>query len=166
MEEIIQNTISTTIKDVIQTSNLLFFDTTNMILSTIALLISIWSVIWSIKKSNTANYKNNIYEDILKKALHKELPTHIHKSIDINGKSINNYEISKFENFLMKLRKNILIFKYIDNKFYKKIDQTIIEIDDSIVLISTKKDEFDEKYDKLIKATKRLYKYTKKYLYK
>lgn len=166
MEENIAKIISTTIKEVIKNSNLLFFDTVNLIFSVVAFIISIWSVTWTIHKNNNTNYKNNLYEDILKKPLHKELPMHIHKSFNINSKVTNDDEINKFEDFLMSLRKDILIFKYIDNNFYKKMEATIIKIDENIVLINAKKGEFDLKYNNIIKATKKLYKYTKKYLFK
>ena len=46
------------------------------------------------------------------------------------------------------------------------MEATIIKIDENIVLINAKKGEFDLKYNNIIKATKKLYKYTKKYLFK
>ena len=57
MEENIAKIISTTIKEVIKNSNLLFFDTVNLIFSVVAFIISIWSVTWTIHKNNNTNYK-------------------------------------------------------------------------------------------------------------
>ena len=82
MEEIIQTTISTTINEVIEHSNLLGFDWATLVLSVIALMVSIWSVVWTVRKNNESSYKNNLYKDILKKPLHEELPSCIQKSID------------------------------------------------------------------------------------
>lgn len=166
MEEIIQTTIETTIEKVIQYSNLFCFDWATLILSGIAIIISIWSAIWTVHRNNKSSYKNNLYEEVLKKALQKELPSLMQRSIDINSKTTNDIEINKFEEFLMCLRKDILVFKYTDNKFFEKIEKTILKIDDNVVLISTRKENFEKRYAELVKEIKKLYKYTEKYLFK
>lgn len=166
MEDIIQTTISTTIEEIIKNSNLFYFNWTTLTISIIAIIISIWSVIWTVNKNNKSSYKNNVYEDILKNPLHKELPSFIQKVINVETRKINENEIDKFQEFLMGLRKEILFFKYMDNKFYNEIDSIIMQIDDNIVLMINKKENFDYRYEELIKQVKRLYKCVEKYLFK
>ena len=166
MEEIIRTTITTTINEVIEHSNLFCFDWATLVLSIIAIIISIWSVIWTVNRTNKYSYKNNLYDDVLKVQLHKELPSFIQRSIDLNSKSINDEEIDKFQEFLGKLRVDLLVFKYMDNKFYEEIDNIILKIEDNIVLIVNKKENFDKRYEELVCQVKKLYKCVEKYLFK
>jgi hypothetical protein len=166
MEEIIRTTIATTIEEIIQYSNLLCFDRSTLILSVIAIIISIWSAIWTVKKNNKQNYNNSLYEDILKDDLHKKMPMLIHKSIDVKRKCVNDQEINELEVFLSKLRESILVFKYINPEFYKKLDGIIVNIDENIVLISTRNENFDKRYGMLMSEIKKLYKCIEKNLFK
>lgn len=166
MEEIIRTTITTTIEEIIQYSNLLCFDRATLILSVIAIIISIWSAIWTVKKNNKQNYNNSLYEDILKDDLNKKMPILIHKSIDIKRKCVNDKEINEIEEFLSELRESILVFKYINPNFYKKLDEIIVNIDENIVLISTRSEKFDKRYEILMSEIKKLYKCIEKNLFK
>lgn len=166
MEEIIQTTISTTMNEVIKNSNLLCFDWATLAISIIAIIISVWSVIWTVHRNNKSSYKNNVYEDILKNALHIKLPMYMQKSINLRNRTVNNNEIGKFQDFLLDLRGKILVFKYMDEKFYKEIDKIIIKIDDNIVLINNKQDNFENIYKDLVDQIKKLYKCIEKYLFK
>lgn len=166
MEEIIQTTISTTMNEVIKNSNLLCFDWATLAISIIAIIISVWSVIWTVHRNNKSSYKNNVYEDILKNALHIKLPMYMQKSINLSNRTVNNNEIGKFQDFLLDLRGKILVFKYMDEKFYKEIDKIIIKIDDNIVLINNKQDNFENIYKDLVDQIKELYKCIEKYLFK
>ncbi len=166
MEEIIQTTISTTMNEVIKNSNLLCFDWATLAISIIAIIISVWSVIWTVHRNNKSSYKNNVYEDILKNALHIKLPMYMQKSINLRNRTVNNNEIGKFQDFLLDLRGKILVFKYMDEKFYKEIDKIIIKIDDNIVLINNKQDNFENIYKDLVDQIKELYKCIEKYLFK
>lgn len=166
MEEIIQTTISTTMNEVIKNSNLLCFDWATLVISIIAILISIWSAIWTVRKNNKSSYKHNVYEDVLKDSLHIELPKFVQRSIDYKNKKVNDEEIDKFQDFLIELRSKILIFKYMDEKFYKGIDDIIIKIDDNIVLITNKQENFENRYGELVGQIKALYKCVEKYLFK
>lgn len=166
MEEIIQTTISTTMNEVIKNSNLLCFDWATLAISIIAIIISIWSAIWTVHRNNKSSYKNNVYEDILKDSLHNELPIYMQKSIDFKNKKVNDNEIDKFQDFLMELRSKILVFKYMDEKFYKEIDEIIIKIDDNIVLINNKQENFENRYEELVNQIKALYKCIEEYLFK
>ena len=89
MEEIIRTTISTTIEEVIQNSNLFCFDIITLAVSIIAILISIWSVVWTVRKGSKQDYNNSLYEDVLQKNLNSVMPKLIHKSIDIKILNIN-----------------------------------------------------------------------------
>lgn len=166
MEEIIQDTISTTINEVIKNSNLLCFDWATLAISIIAIIISVWSAIWTVHRNNKSNYKNNVYEDVLQEALHVKLPMYMQKSIDFKNKTVNDNEIGKFQDFLIDLREKILVFKYMDEDFYKEIDKIIIKIDDNIVLINNKQDNFENIYNELVDQIKELYKCIEKYLFK
>lgn len=166
MEEIIRTTITTTIEEIIQYSNLLCFDRATLILSVIAIIISIWSAIWTVKKNNKQNYNNSLYEDILKDDLNKKMPILIHKSIDIKRKCVNDKEINEIEEFLSELRESILVFKYINPNFYKKLDEIIVNIDENIVLISTRSEKFNKRYEILMSEIKKLYKCIEKNLFK
>lgn len=166
MEEIIRTTIATTIEEIIQYSNLLCFDRATLILSVIAIIISIWSAIWTVRKNNKQNYNNSLYEDILKEELHKKMPKLIHKSIDVKSKCVNDQEINELEEFLSKLRESILVFKYINPDFYNKLDGIIVNIDENIVLISTRNENFEKRYAILMSEIKKLYKCIEKNLFK
>ena len=166
MEEIIRTTIATTIEEIMKYSNLLCFDRATLILSVIAIMISIWSAIWTVRKNNKQNYNNSLYEDILKDDLQKKIPMLIHKSIDVKRKCVNDQEINEIEEFLSKLRESILVFKYIDSEFYRKLDEIIVNIDENIVLISTRNENFDKRYAMLMSEIKKLYKCIEKNLFK
>ena len=88
------------------------------------------------------------------------------KSINLRNRTVNNNEIGKFQDFLLDLRGKILVFKYMDEKFYKEIDKIIIKIDDNIVLINNKQDNFENIYKDLVDQIKELYKCIEKYLFK
>lgn len=166
MEEVIRTTISTTIEEIIKYSNLFCFDWATLILSLIAVIISIWSVIWTVKKSNKQNYNNSLYEDILKEDLNKKMPILIHRSIDAKSKCVNDEEINELEEFLSELRESILVFKYINPDFYNKLDGIIVNIDENIVLISTRNENFEKRYAILMSEIKKLYKCIEKKLFK
>ena len=129
-------------------------------------MISIWSAIWTVRKNNKQNYNNSLYEDILKDDLQKKMPMLIHKSIDVKRKCVNDQEINEIEEFLSKLRESILVFKYIDSEFYRKLDEIIVNIDENIVLISTRNENFDKRYAMLMSEIKKLYKCIEKNLFK
>ena len=167
MEEIIQTTIKTTIEEINNNSNSIAFNIVTITLSILAIIISIWVAIWTTKKSNRLNYKNKLYENILQDIFQKQIPALIQKSLNVDCKKVNEDQIDKLEKLITEdLRNAILIFKYINSQFYNRMEKTIIEIDDDIVLISTKEDNFDRMYEKLIKDMKNLYSYVEKYLFK
>ena len=166
MEEVIRTTISTTIEEIIKYSNLFCFDWATLVLSLIAVIISIWSVIWTVKKSNKQNYNNSLYQDILKEDLNKKMPILIHRSIDAKSKCVNDEEINELEEFLSELRESILVFKYINPDFYNKLDGIIVNIDENIVLISTRNENFEKRYAILMSEIKKLYKCIEKNLFK
>ena len=94
------------------------------------------------------------------------MPILIHKSIDIKRKCVNDKEINEIEEFLSELRESILVFKYINPNFYKKLDEIIVNIDENIVLISTRSEKFDKRYEILMSEIKKLYKCIEKNLFK
>ena len=166
MEEIVQATIKTTIEEVIKNSNLFCFDWATLIISILAIIISIWSVIWTVRKNNKQSYNNILYEDILQEKLHKDMPLLINKSIDVVGRCVNQEGIDELEDFLAELREAILVFKYNNPQFYKSLDKIIVNIDEKIVIISTRNENFEERYEKLIEEIKKLYKCIEEKLFK
>lgn len=166
MEEILRTTITTTIEEIIKNSNLLCFDWATLIISILAIIISIWSAVWTVWKNNKQNYNNFLYEDILKKKLHKELPSLIHDAINISTKKADNTKISKLEKCIGELRKDILIFKYQKPIFYEKLDSILIKLDEQIVVINSRTENFDKKYEEITAEIKKMYKCIEDNLFK
>lgn len=166
MEEIIQTTIQATMQEISNYSNMSAFDWITHILSIVAIISSIACVIWTVKKGNKQTYNTSLYDDILKDDLNKTLPLLIHKSVDCSNKKVNQKEVEKLESFLLKLREKILVFKYIDLKFYEKLEKNIIDIDEKVVLISSRKEGFDRLYKELSEKVRSLYKTIEKNLFK
>ena len=158
MEEIVRITI--------KNSNLLCFDWATLIISILAIIISIWSAVWTVLKNNKQNYNNFLYEDILKKKLNKELPSLIHEAINISTKKTDNEKITKLEDLIGELRKDILIFKYQKTSFYERLDSILIKLDEQIVLINSRSENFDKKYEEITEEIKKMYKCIEDNLFK
>ncbi len=165
-EELIRITIQTTIEEVIKKSNLLQFDFANFWISITAICISIWSVYFTLKKSSQANYYRDLYNNLLKDLLQDKLPQIINKSFNLNSKTVEQSGINEFEEFIGKFRSNLLVFKYINKKFYKKMEEILVSLDEKIVVISTRSENFQEKYEHILEDVNHLYKTVDKYLFK
>lgn len=169
MEElsvVIQNTIKTTIEQVIINSKLLVFDWSTLILSVLAIIISIWSAIWTSKRVEKSNYKSKLYENILQEPLQVKIPELLQKSIDFNKKTVNDISINEFEEYIGEFRRKIIVFKYINKKFYEKLNDTIIKIDEVLVLMIARKENIEYKFEELYKLVENMYILSEKYLFR
>lgn len=144
MEETIKTIIETTINETIKNSHLFAYDWITMIISIIAIVISILVAIWTAKKSNKSTYKNMLYTDVLEDDMFVKLPQIINECVDINSKTINDDKVNEFGLYIIDLKKKILVYKYVDEKFYKQIDADLTEIDENMVLIDNKKNTFQK----------------------
>lgn len=158
--EVIRTAVETSIDKTIENSNLLFFDNLTLLLSILAIIISIWSVI----KGEISQFKINIYDNVLSNPLQKDLPQLLNEAINLEQTCINEEACSKLEEYIGQLRKNILVFKYENCKFYGKIDSLLVKIDNQLVVMSNRNENFMEKYTELLKLVKDLYKKTRKYI--
>lgn len=158
--DIIRTTIETTINSIIENSNLLFFDKSALLLSILAIIISVWAVF----KNEYSQYKNKFYDGIFLKPLQEELPSLINNAINTEQYCINQEACTELEEYIGNFRKRILVFKYMNEKFYKKIDNILIDIDQQLVIMNNRNENFEEKYSNLLKTINKLYKESKKYI--
>lgn len=158
--EIIRMAVETSIEKTIENSNLLFFDNVTLILSILAIIISIWSIL----KDETSQFKSKFYDNILLEPLQKELPQLLNEAINLERACINDVACSELEEYIGKLRKKILVFKYENYKFYEKIDKLLVKIDNQLVLMSNRNENFMEKYAELLQLVKELYRKIKRYI--
>lgn len=164
IQTIIETTVKVTIEETIKNANLLAYDRLALIISILAILVSIIVAIWTVRRTEKSNYRNNYYENILLDPLQKKLPLLLHKAID--NQRINKKEADKLEKYITEFRNIILPFKYIDEKFYKKFDRKLIELDETLVILYSKTENFDNNSRKLYNTAKQLYKLSEKYLFK
>lgn len=164
IQAIIQTVIQTTIEETIKNANLLAYDRLALIISIFAIGVSIAVAIWTAKRTERSNYRSNYYKNILLDPLQKKLPLLLHKAI--GKQKINKKEADKLEKYIEEFRNIILPFKYIDEKFYKKFDLKLIEIDETLIILYSKDENFDKNSKKLYKTVKKLYKLSEKYLFK
>lgn len=164
IQTIIETTVKSTIEETIKNANLIAYDRLALIISIIAIVVSIIVAIWTAKRTEKSNYRNNYYQNILLEPLQKKLPLLLHKTID--NQKINKKEASKLEKYIAEFRNIILPFKYIDEKFYKKFDTKLIELDEILVVLYSKDENFNKNSKKLYDIAKKLYKLSEKYLFK
>lgn len=164
IQTIIETAVRTTIEETIKNANLLTYDRLALMISILAIVVSVVVAIWTARRTERSNYKNNYYENILLEPLQKKLPILIHKAID--KQKVNKKESDKLEKYITEFRNIILPFKYIDEEFYKKFDAKLIELDEIVVILYSKKENFDKNYKKLYGIIKELYKLSEKYLFK
>lgn len=165
-EALIQVTIQTTIEEIIKNSNLFQFDIANLIISILAIGISIWSVYSTSKKSAQANYRKDLYDNMLRQLLQDKMPEIVNKSFDLKSETVNKIEVDKLEELIGKIRNKLLVFKYIDKVFYEKMEKTLVDLDEKIVIISTRSENFKEKHENILKDIDCLYKIIEKHLFK
>lgn len=158
--EVIKITIESTVNSIIENANLLFYDKFSLLLSIFAIIISIWAVY----RNERSQYNNKFYDGVLLKPLQEKLPILINNAIDENNSTINDEAYLQLDDFIKEFRKDILVFKYVDNKFFEKIDNQLIQIDELLVVMSNRDENFKKNYDKLLKEVGKLYNISRKYI--
>lgn len=158
--QVIREVIKTTINETIKSANLLVFDTCSLIISIIAIIISIWTVF----RSEKIQFRTKIYDNLLQKPLQEELPELINNAINEENCNINGKACTKLEKFIDKFRHKILVFKYNDLKFYKKMDSILIDMDEKLVVMTNRDANFSKNYSEFVELVKKLYKTSKKYI--
>lgn len=121
--------------------------------STSALVISIINSL----KNNKLNLRTKYYDIIFKDAVLMELPECYQNYISVSTKSVNKEYSEHFEKFIGGFRNKIRFLEFSNNKFYKKLDGILIDIDTDVVLLYSREEQFDKYNDKLYNDIKRLY---------
>lgn len=159
-EETIKVLIQTTINSTIENANLLIYDRCATIISVLAIVISIWAVF----RNELKQYNNKFYDKILGSELQEQLPLLLNNALDLENKRVNEESFSKLEEFIGELRKKILVFKYNNEKFYNSINKALIDIDEKMIIMTNRSENFQIKYLDLLKSIKKLYRVCKKYI--
>lgn len=129
------------------------------ILSGIAIIISILSAVFSwiiTKKINKVNLHSIFFNHLFLVFLTEELPKAIEKAY-----SFKKEDIDTLEQLVILLYFKIKIYQYIDEEFYKKVEEKLLILDDYLVELpnhkikknETKKGELDFK----VKALYRIF---------
>lgn len=129
------------------------------IISTSALIISIINSV----KNNKLNLRTKYYDIIFKDAVLMELPDCYQNYVSITTKSVNKEYSENFEKFIGGFRNKIRFLEFSNNKFYKKLDNILVDIDTDVVLLYSREEHFDKYNDKLYNDIKRLYTQIDKY---
>lgn len=158
--EVIREVIETTINSTIENANLLVFDKFSLGISIIAIVISIWTVF----RNESIQFKNKFYDKILQNPLQDDLPKLINEAINVERSDINEESCTKLEEYIGEFRQRILVFKYNDERFYRKIDKVLVDIDEQLVVMVNRNKNFSKKYSEFLNLVKKLYKLSKKYI--
>lgn len=129
------------------------------IISTSALIISIINSV----KNNKLNLRTKYYDIIFKDAVLMELPDCYQNYVSITTKSVNKEYSENFEKFIGNFRSKIRFLEFSNNKFYKKLDSILVDIDTDVVLLYSREEHFDKYNDKLYNDIKKLYAQIDKY---
>ena len=105
-----------------------FSEYVSIIISTIAILISIYAVLYE-KKINNNNLQADYYKEIFGEYLKKSIPEATKKlSYDGNGKLDKSYK--NVTKVLFEMYTHCGYFKYVDNNFYEQLKYEIKAFDD------------------------------------
>ena len=129
------------------------------IISTSALIISIINSV----KNKKLNLRTKYYDIIFKDAVLMELPDCYQNYVSISTKSVNKEYSENFEKFIGNFRNKIRFLEFSNNKFYKKLDSILVDIDTDVVLLYSREEHFDKYNNKLYNDIKRLYTQIDKY---
>ena len=124
-----------------------------LIISTSAFVLSVINSI----KNNKLNLRTKYYDIVFKDAVLMELPECYQNYVSITTKSINKEYSEIFEKFIGDFRNKIRFLEFNNNKFYKKLDSILVDIDADVILLYSREENFDKYNDKLYNDIKRLY---------
>lgn len=132
---------------------MLWYYILNTLISTSAFAISIINSI----KNNKLNLRTKYYDIIFKDAVLMELPNCYQNYVSASTKSINKEYSENFEKFIGDFRNKIRFLEFSNNKFYKKLDDILVDIDNDVILLYSREEHFYKYNDKLYNDIKKLY---------
>lgn len=141
-------------------------DYCSYVLDAMAIGISIFSLIKSNsteKKQRKIKLRENYYEPVFKEMMTKEYPRVFNNFIDIKNNKVSKDNSNDFEKIISNFRKNIRYMMFTDDDIYKVIDDILIEIDEKIVILSTREENKEENIKKICELSNNLYKNINKY---
>lgn len=141
-------------------------DYCSYVLDAIAIGISIFALIKSNsteKKQRKIKLRENYYEPVFKEIMTKEYPRVFNNFIDIKNNKVSKDNSNDFEKIISNFRKNIRYMMFTDDDIYKVIDDILIEIDEKIVILSTREENIEENIKKTCELSNNLYKNINKY---
>ncbi len=141
-------------------------DYCSYVLDAIAIGISIFALIKSNsteKKQRKIKLRENYYEPVFKEIMTKEYPRVFNNFIDIKNNKVSKDNSNDFEKIISNFRKNIRYMMFTDDDIYKVIDDILIEIDEKIVILSTREENIEENIKKICELSNNLYKNINKY---
>ncbi len=118
------------------------FEIITIIFSGISLFLSICFSLVSIYNSakiNKLNMRNN-YFDLFKDDLTIKIPQYCTNFISKESEKFNDEVGKEFEVYINKLREKIKFLEYIDKRNYKDIDESLVAIEEEIILLPTRTD--------------------------
>lgn len=136
------------------------------VLDVIAIGISIFALIKSDnteKMQRKIKLRENYYEPVFKEIMTKEYPKVFNNFIDIKNNKVSKDNSTDFEKIISNFRKNIKYMMFTDHDIYKVIDDILIEIDEKIVILSTREENIEENIKKICELSNNLYTNINKY---
>ena len=112
------------------------------------------------------DYNNKYYDSILSEFLESKLPILMNNTIDRKSRTISDEDYEILDEELERFREKILVFQYINNEFYTRLDANIIELDEKLITISGKSEYFDRTYEAINKILVKIYKDVEEFLLK
>lgn len=161
MNEELNNIVEIAIRTGIESSKTGSMDLINSIFAAVSVIISIIAIavsIWAVKRGEKKNYYTNCYNKLLADFFEVQLPKMIKNTIDSNSKIVNDDNYKILDKSIEEFRATILVFKYINNDFYTSMDKNIIELDEKLTNIcTTKKEYFENTYNSINKILTQMY---------
>lgn len=136
------------------------FEITQTIISIVAIVISIISLIYTnniSKKQTQLKMKENYYQPVFQDMLINIFPQVFTNFIDIKNNAVYIEASTEFEKAIGDFRKKVKFLQFIDLDIYNKIDKLLIDIDENIVLLCSNRDNKEEKIQKTHKLVIKLY---------
>ena len=125
------------------------------IFSLLSVIFSCYSIYCAKKKKNT----ERIYYDLFKNYIIERIPC-AYKDFE---KPEDKASQKNFEEVIRDFRRSILAVEFINKKFYKEIDDLLIQIDEKIVVMNNRTENFGKLREDLYSIICELYKKVNKF---
>ncbi len=136
------------------------FETSQIITSSLAILISVGSIIYShyiSKKQIELKIKENYYQPVFQDILLTEFPETFSKFLNVDKHIIYPDNSMELERLIGKFRKKIKFIQFVDEKFYKTLNDLLIQIDEDIVILCSDLESKDNKINTIKLSVRKLY---------